>query len=156
MWRSEECWRPTLGWRGGQRVEDSGGEPVRWVEDLGRGFGASSLGCSANPRLAGWREVWGPLCWRGCLSLWSAPHPFCQTNLRNDGVLPWHWLKVRYTKSTDGEVWMNLISFQISNWNLQPKEGTEEKEMSSVLHSFKMCILSCWNALRLILLYTLK
>lgn len=68
------------------------------TSEVSGGFGASSLGCSANPRLAGWGEVWGPLCWRGCLSPWSALHLFCQTNLRNDGVLPWHGLKVRYTK----------------------------------------------------------
>lgn len=65
MWRSEECWGPTWGWNGwgwrGQPWEDSSGEPTRWAEDLGRGFGASSLVCSANPQLAGWGEEWGPL-----------------------------------------------------------------------------------------------
>lgn len=88
MWRSEECWRPMFGWKGGwrgQQLEDSGGEPTRWAEDLGRGSGASSPGCSANPQLAGWGEVWGLLCWRGCPSPWSALHPFCQTYLRNEG-----------------------------------------------------------------------
>lgn len=40
-----------------QWLEDSGGEPPRLAKDLGRGFGASSRGCSANPQLAGWGEV---------------------------------------------------------------------------------------------------
>lgn len=38
---------------GDRGFEDSGGEPPRLGEDLGRGFGASSRGCGANPQLAG-------------------------------------------------------------------------------------------------------
>lgn len=78
MWRSEECRRPTLGWGGGaSELEDSDGEV--------RGTGASS----ANPQLAGWGEVRGPLCWRGRPSPRSALHPFCQTYLRNEGCFAW-------------------------------------------------------------------
>lgn len=80
-------------WEGGGKMEarwleDSDGEPPRLAKDLGRGFGASSRGCSANPQLAGWGEVWWPLCWGGRPSLWSALRPFCQTYLKSRGCFP--------------------------------------------------------------------
>lgn len=61
------------------------GKPQKLAEDFERGFGASSRGCSVNPQLAGWREVWGRLCWGGHPSLWSALGLFCQTHLRREG-----------------------------------------------------------------------
>lgn len=131
MWRSEECWRPTLGWRGeieGRRLENSGGELQRLAEDLRRGFGASSRGCSANPQLAGWGEVWGPLCWGGRPSLWSVLHPFCQTHLRSEACSA---LTPGRGKQQETHWWrgLNLIS-------IQRKYTTEKKVKKNPMGKF--------------------
>ena len=114
------------------------GEPPRLVKDLGtrevwwRGLRASSRGCSANPQLAGWGEVWGPLGWRGRPSLWSA----LSEVLRVRGVLPSLHVEVR----SDWEVRINLISFQIS-----AKERKITKDLLDIKTNYRDGYMWCEN-----------